>query len=425
VARGPRTAGGRAERRDGNVRIHAATLIPGRGDPIDNGVVVMADGRILYAGTAAGAPEPDGAQVVEATTVLPGLWDCHAHFIGSQSLDPLKWALEPAAAAGARAAEDARAALRAGITSVREVGGLGVHLARAVDDGTVPGPTIYGAGAMLSMTGGHGDLHELPVPVMRTLQDTTPYIRVCDGEVDCRRAVREMLREGARVIKVHASGGMLSVTDDPHHQQFTDAELAAIVDEAARAGRVVAAHCHGKAGIMAALRTGVRTIEHGTWLDEEAADAMVAADAILVPTCFVGTLLRQSGLEGGVPAYTMRKIAAAGDQHDRAVEIAHAMGVRIAAGTDIFASGVWGRNGEELGLLCGRGLSPLEAIEAATATAPATLGAQAPRSGQLAAGYDADVITVDADVLDDLDALADPARITGVWRAGIQVRFDD
>jgi imidazolonepropionase-like amidohydrolase len=405
-------------------QIHADVLIPGRGDPIAAGVVAMADGRISYAGPATNAPPANGAEVTEAVTVMPGLWDCHAHFVGSRSLDPLRWALEPTAASAARAAIDTRAALRAGITSVREVGGLGVHIARAVADGTLAGPAIYGAGAMLSMTGGHGDLHELPIAVMRAVQQTTPYIRLCDGEDDCRRAVREMLREGARLIKVHASGGMLTVVDDPHHQQFTDAELAAIVDEAARADRVVAAHCHGKAGIMAALRAGARTIEHGTWLDEEAADAMVAADAILVPTCFVGMQLQQAGHEGGVPAYTMAKIAVAGDQHDRAVEIAIATGVRIAVGTDIFASGTWGRNGEELGLLHRRGMSALDVIEAATATAPATLGPQGPRSGMLASGYDADVITVDTDVTDDVDALGDPAHITGVWRAGIPVRFD-
>ena len=405
-------------------RIHADLLIPGHGAPIDGGVVVMDQGRITYAGPAADAPPHRDADVVEAAVVMPGMWDCHAHFTGTDSLDPLRWALEPTAAAGARSAVDARSALRAGITSVRELGGLGVHVARAIDDGTVTGPRIYGAGAMLSMTGGHGDLHELPLPVMRALEDATPYIRVCDGEDDCRRAVREMLREGARVIKVHASGGVLSATDDPHHQQFTAAELAAIVDEAGRMDRVVAAHCHGKAGIMAAMRAGVRTIEHGTWLDEEAAEAMVAAGAILVPTCFVSDHLQRMGATQGAPAHAMAKVDAAGDQHDRAVELAVACGVRIAMGTDIFSSGLWGRNGRELRLLHERGMSPLDVIEAATATAPATLGPQAPRAGVLAEGYDADVITVDADVLADIAVLEDPAHISGVWRGGVRVRFD-
>ncbi len=402
-------------------RIEAQLLIPGRGPPIPRGVVVMDAGRITYAGPAAGAPPVGAADVTEAAAVLPGLWDCHAHFTGSTAIDPVRWALEPPVTAGARSAVDAVNALRAGITSVREVGGVGVHLARAVSDGTLPGPAVYAAGAMLSMTGGHGDLHEIPLPVMRTLAEHVSYIRVCDGEADCRRAVREMLRMGAELIKVHASGGMLSALDDPHHQQFSDAELAAIVDEAGRMERIVAAHCHGKAGIMAALRAGVRTIEHGTWLDEEAAEAMVAARAILVPTCFIGRHLRALGDSGGLPAYSVTKVAAAGDRHDEAVRIALAAGVTIAMGTDIFTSSLWGQNGREAVLLHDLGMTPLDVIEAATATGPSTLGPRAPRSGQLVTGYDADVISVERDPLSDIGVLADPASISGVWRAGRRV----
>lgn len=399
-------------------RIEADVLLAGRGDPIERGVVVMDGGCITYAGPASGAPDTGDAAVTEARTVMPGMWDCHAHFTGSNAMDPLRWALEPPAAAGARSAIDAGRALRAGITSVREVGGLGVHLASAVADGAVPGPTIHAAGAMLSMTGGHGDLHELPLPVMRTLTEHVPYIRVCDGEADCRRAVREMLRMGAQVIKVHASGGMLSALDDPNHQQFTDAELAAIVDEARRMDRAVAAHCHGKAGIMAALRAGVHTIEHGSWLDEEAAEAMVAAGAMLVPTCFISRHLRDLGDGGGLPDHTVTKIAAAGDHHDEGVQVALAAGVPIAMGTDIFASYLWGRNAQEAVLLAGLGMAPDAVITAATANGPLTLGPRAPRSGLLADGHDADVITLDGDPLDDIAVLADADRITGVWQAG-------
>jgi imidazolonepropionase-like amidohydrolase len=369
-------------------RIEAQVLIPGRGEPTERGAVVMDAGRITFSGPAAKAPPVGDATVTEAYAVLPGMWDCHAHLTGSTSMDPVRWALEPPAAAGARSAIDAGRALRAGITSVREVGGLGVHVARAVADGTVPGPTIYGAGALLSMTGGHGDLHEIPLPVMHALADHVPYIRLCDGEADCRRAVREMLRMGAQIIKVHASGGMLSALDDPHHQQFTDDELAAIVDEAARMDRVVAAHCHGKAGIMAALRAGVRTIEHGSWLDEEAADAMLAADAILVPTCFVSRHLRDLGDGGGLPSYTVEKVAAAGDRHDEAVRVALAAGVRMAMGTDIFASHLWGRNAEEAVLLAGLGMPTPAVITAATANGPLTLGPRArPRRRRDHAGH--------------------------------------
>jgi imidazolonepropionase-like amidohydrolase len=410
-------------------RIEADVLLRGRGAPIERGVVVMDGARITYAGTAAGAPPVGDARVVQARTVMPGMWDCHAHFTGSTALDPVRWALEPPAAAGARSAIDAGRALHAGITSVREVGGLGVHLARAIADGSVPGPTIHAAGAMLSMTGGHGDLRELPLPVMRALSEQVPYLRVCDGEADCRRAVREMLRMGAQVIKVHASGGMMSALDDPHHQQFTDGELSAIVDEARRMDRVVAAHCHGKAGIMAALRTGVQTIEHGSWLDEEAADAMVAAGAMLVPTCFIGRYLREvisrsasgrshDGDSADLPRHTVAKVAAAGDRHDEAVRIALAAGVRIAMGTDIFASHLWGRNAQEAVLLADLGMAPAAVVTAATANGPLTLGPMAPRSGMLVEGHDADVLTIDGDPLDDIAVLADPDRITGVWQAG-------
>lgn len=400
-------------------RIEAQVLIPGRGDPIGRSVVVMDGARITYAGPAATAPRPsDDAVVTEAQVVMPGMWDCHAHFTGSSAMDPLRWAIEPPVAAGARSAVDAMRALRAGITSVREVGGVGVHLAGAVADGTVPGPAIYAAGAMLSMTGGHGDLHELPLPVVDALAGQVPYLRICDGVDDCRRAVREMLRIGAQVIKVHASGGMMSALDDPHHQQFTDEELAAIVDEASRMGRAVAAHCHGKAGIMAALRAGAHTIEHGTWLDEEAAHAMLDAGAIYVPTCLIGRHLRALGDDGGLPGHTVAKVAAAGDRHDEAVRIALAAGVPIAMGTDIFSSALWGSNAQEAVLLGELGMAPLAVITAATANGPGTLGPRAPRSGTLAAGYDADVLTLARDPLEDLTVLTDPGDITGVWRAG-------
>jgi imidazolonepropionase-like amidohydrolase len=402
-------------------RIEAQVLVPGRGDPVADGVVVMDGPRITYAGPGRDAPSVGDAVVTEAHCVMPGMWDCHAHFTGTSALNPVWWALEPPAAAGARSAIDALAALRAGITSVREVGGLGVHLARTVADGTLPGPAIYGAGAMLSMTGGHGDLHEVPLPVMRTLDEHVSYIRVCDGEDDCRRAVREMLRMGARIIKVHVSGGMMSALDDPHHQQFTDDELAAIVDEATRMDRAVAAHCHGKAGIMAALRAGAHTIEHGTWLDEEAAEAMARVGTTLVPTCFIDHHLRGLGAGGGLPEHTVAKVAASGDRHDEAVRIALAAGVPIAMGTDIFASHLWGRNAGEAVLLADLGMPVLDVIAAATANGPSTMGPQAPRSGLLSPDHDADVITLSADPTDDISVLADPAHITGVWRAGVRV----
>jgi imidazolonepropionase-like amidohydrolase len=406
-------------------KIEAELLIPGRGEPVRGGVVVLDAGRIQYAGPAGSAPPAPGASVTQSATVMPGMWDCHGHFLGTRTFDLAKLPMESLALRGARSARDLRAALDAGITSVREVGGLGVHLARAVADGVLDGPAVYAAGAILSTTGGHGDLHSYPLDWLDGWARQTGTMRLADGPDDCAKAVREQLRSNAKVIKVCASGGVLSEVDDPIHQQFTLAELRAIVEVAGLAERVVAAHCHGKPGIMAALRAGVRTIEHGTYLDDEACDAMRESGAILVPT---RTIIEDMlAFRGAVPDYAMAKLEAMADIHAQAVTRAYEHGVTIAMGTDIGLTGPdrpnsWGQNGAEPGHLVKLGMTPLEAIEAATATAPLTLGPQAPRSGQLAAGYDADVITLDADPLADIGVLADPDRITGVWTGGRRVK---
>ncbi len=373
-------------------RIEAELLLPGHGAPIRDGVVVLDGSVISYAGPAGVAPATPGAPVTRVTAVMPGMWDCHGHLLGTRTFDLAQLPLEPEALRAARCTRDLRAALDAGITSVRDVGGLGVHLARAVAEGVLDGPAIYGAGAILSPTGGHGDLHSFPLEWMRDYSG----------------------REG-----------VLSEVDDPVHQQFTTPELRAIVEVAGLADRVVAAHCHGKPGIMAALRAGVRTIEHGTYLDDECCDAMRESAAILVPTrTIIEDMLAN---KAAVPDYAMAKLEAIADLHAQAVTRAYEHGVTIAMGTDIALTGpdrpnAWGQNGSEPGYLVKLGMSPLEAIEAATASGPLTLGPQAPRSGQLAEGYDADLITLDADPLADIGVLADPARITAVWTQGRQVK---
>jgi imidazolonepropionase-like amidohydrolase len=405
-------------------RIEADLLIPGRGAPVRSGVVVFDGAQISYAGPAGAAPETAGAATHRAAVVMPGMWDCHGHFLGMRTLDLTRLPLERIELRAARSARDLRAALDAGVTSVREVGGMGVLLARAVAEGTLDGPTIYGAGAILSTTGGHGDLHSYPLDWV-TGSSWPDMGRLADGPDDCARAVREQLRLGARVIKVCASGGVLSELDHPIHQQFTVSELRTIVEVAGLAERVVAAHCHGKPGIMAALEAGVATIEHGTYLDDECCDAMLETGAILVPTRTIVADIMAN--KESVPDYAFAKLEAIASTHAEAVSRAHARGVTIAMGTDIGVSTPgaptsWGTNGAELGHLVQLGLSPLEAIGAATAVAPRTLGPQAPRSGQLAAGYDADVITLSADPTADITVLTDPTRVVGVWTAGRQVK---
>jgi imidazolonepropionase-like amidohydrolase len=406
-------------------RIEVELLIPGRGEPMTDAVVILDTGTIAYSGGVGGAPPPTaGDSVTSVPVVLPGLWDCHGHLSGVSTFDWRPWVTDPPATRGARCAHDLQAALAAGVTSIREVGGLGVYLAQLVDEGLIDGPAIYGAGAILATTGGHADIHGFPQAWMTGWwAQSGGDFRQCDGVDDCMRAVREQLRKNAKLIKVCASGGVLSQVDDPIHQQFTAPELRAMVEVAGMADRIVAAHCHGKPGIMAALEAGVRTIEHGTYLDDEACDAMRESGAILVPTRTV----MSEALDADLPPPTRAKLAAIADRHAAAVALAHDRGVTIAMGTDIGLTGPdapnsWGRNGRELPLLVEAGLTPLEAIEAATANGPLTLGPQAPSSGVLDKGYAADVIALDADPLNDITVMADPAHVIAVWRGGRRVK---
>ena len=405
-------------------RIEAELLVPGSGEPVPDGVVVLDGPIISYAGPAREAPETPGAAVHRTEAVLPGMWDCHGHFLGVRTMDLGQLPLEPVALRAARCARDLRSALDAGITSVREVGGLGVDLARAVAEGVLDGPAVYAAGAILSITGGHADLHSYPLSWVSDFGHHHGELRLADGADECMRATREQLRRNARLIKVCASGGVMSEIDDPIHQQFTVTELRVIVEVAGLADRVVAAHCHGKAGIMAAIEAGVRTIEHGTYLDDEACDAIRETGTILVPTrTIVEDILANLN---AVPEYAAVKLTALAHTHADAVALAIERGVTIAMGTDIALTGpdrpnAWGTNGAEIVHLVKLGMTPLQAIEAATATAPLTLGPQAPRSGRLEPGYDADVITVTANPLADIAVLGRPEHITGVWAGGRRV----
>jgi imidazolonepropionase-like amidohydrolase len=406
-------------------RIVAELAIPGQGEPIEHAVVVLDGPTISYAGAAGRAPKAASEDVtVEVPVVMPGLWDCHAHFVGMETVDLQRLALTSVVVTTARATADAARTLMGGVTSVRDVGGNGLQLAAAIDEGAIPGPRIHGAGAILSTTGGHADVHSLPLDWVHQIEGVAGLGIICDGVPEVLRAVRMNLRANARLIKICASGGVASEVDHPIHQQFSDEELRAIVGEATRADRLVAAHCHGKPGIMAALRAGVMTIEHGSYLDEEAADLMVETGAILVPTRFVIDQLLENADQ--LPGYVYEKAIAVADHHEAAMKIAVAKGVKIAAGCDIFVSGdTYGRNGSEIVNLINAGLTDLEAIEAATARAPETLGPQAPRSGRLEVGYDADVITLDANPLDDRSVWGEPDRVTHVWKAGAQAKATD
>jgi imidazolonepropionase-like amidohydrolase len=406
-------------------RVEADLLIPGLGDPIPNGCVVFDGPTITYAGTIEGAPAsaPDDL-TINVPTVMPGLWDTHTHFFGLRNLSVEEQVYTSDWECIVRCVRDAEKALNAGFTSVRELGGFGIYLARSVDDGSIVGPHIYASGTMLSPTGGHGDAHAYPIEYVNLLRDRLELPGPCDGVPECLAAVRKVLRLGAPVVKICASGGVLSDRDNPIHQQFSDEEIRAIVAEAGRADRIVAAHCHGKPGIMAALRAGVKTIEHASFLDEECADLMLEKGALLVPTCWLSTRLAASGKETGIPDFLLEKARKTDARHREAIRIAVRKKVPIAAGTDTVGSSdatpaYWGGNGQELPLMVEQsGMTPLQAIEAATSNGPRTLGPQAPLSGQLRAGYAADIIAVREDPLKRIAALAEPDNIMRVWKGG-------
>lgn len=399
-------------------RIETDLLIPGRGEPIEGATVILDEDTITYAGPTGGAPNTPDADATHVGVLMPGLWEAHAHFDGLATPDIATQFTEPVARQAARAVGDLERTLMGGVTSAREVGGHGLDIQPAIAAGQVKGPTVYGAGRILSTTGGHADVHAIPLDIV----DMVPHLGIlCDGVPEVTRAVRANLRKNARIIKVCASGGVMSEVDHPMHQQFSDDELSAIVEEARRAERIVAAHCHGKAGIMAALRAGAMTIEHGSFMDEEAADLMIEKGAIYVPTRFVVDQLL--GQADALPRYAYEKGLMVADAQAQAMKLSIAKGVKMAMGTDIFVSGsTYGQNGYEIKLLQDAGMTALEAIEAATANGPDTLGPQAPLSGQLRQGYAADVIALDFNPLEDSSGWGNADRVSHVWKSGRTVK---
>ncbi|KAH8802433.1 hypothetical protein F5884DRAFT_886895 [Xylogone sp. PMI_703] len=406
-------------------RIDASILIPGRGEPSKDASVAVHGDKIVWVGSQLLIPEKYmNLPVINVPVLMPGLWDCHVHFMGLNGDDKAGYAklLGSQALAGARTVRDLQRTLFAGFTSVRELGGYGGEIYPAVLDGSIIGPNIYSSIAPLSITAGHGDIHNFPLGTVLDACAHGSCIAICDGVPDCVKTVRQMIRRGAKVIKVYASGGVLSLIDDPHDAQFSPEELRAIVEEAARSRRVVAAHCHGKEGIINAINAGVKTIEHGSYLDEECIAIMKEKDVVLVATA----LIVESGLQeiDKLPLVTREKALKTAEAHRKAYALAVKSGVKIALGTDQSTSengslNTHGRNGKEFLHAVRAGLTPLQAIEAGTATAPETLGSyMAPKSGQLKEGYDADMIALSENPLEDISILSDADNIRYVWKGG-------
>ncbi|KAI0436210.1 amidohydrolase [Xylaria telfairii] len=410
--------------------IKTKLLIPGDGKPVTNAALVIENKLIAWVGAEAHVPHKytDGVhRTFTIPVVMPGLWDVHAHFGGepadTSSGDQNAVFLQHPATAGARLTKGCWEAIQRGYTSMRDVAGFGCEIGRAIDDGSIVGPNVYSAGACLSQTGGHGDLFTVPagdVHLSFGLSGAQPghwgstMSLLVDGVDECRRAVRLQIRRGAKCIKIFGSGGVLSLDDNPLYAQFSAEELEVIVQEAARQERVVAAHVHGKPGIMAAVKAGVTTVEHVSFADEECIELIKKKGTVYVATRTIVDMLLKSGGEG-LTKYQWEKAQLCGSNHLRAYKMAVKAGIPIALGTDT-APGF--NMAMELDYAVKAGMSPLEAIKAATANGPLSVGAMAPKTGQLKVGYEADILGLLYNPVEDVKILQEKQNIGWVWKGG-------
>lgn len=412
--------------------ITSSLLIPGDGDPIPNSALVIEAKTIVWVGprdTIPGSYSKAPHKLHHVPYMMPGLWDVHVHFTsGSRDPEALPRLMtyrtlgEHPAGIGARLARECWEALQMGYTSLRDCGGFGCELAAAIDDGSIVGPNVYGAGAYISQTAGHGDQFHMP-PGDALLRFGVTNIRpgffpdqaglLADGPDECRRAVRLQVRRGAKCIKILATGGITSLDDNPNDAQFCEEELHALVDESNRMGRAVAAHCHAKAGIVASIKVGVHTIEHGSYADKECVELMKRHDVIFVPTRRAVTMLLEAG--DYLPKKVLDKVRQIAANHLEAYKLAVASGVTIALGTDIPPAYL---QGIEIQHAVEAGMTNLQALRAATAVGPLTLGRQAPKSGQLKVGYDADILGLTENPAEDVKVLQNGENIKWVWKGG-------
>ncbi|MCQ8880200.1 amidohydrolase family protein [Pseudoalteromonas shioyasakiensis] len=340
--------------------------------------------------------------------VLPGLIDMHVHvtFERDAKRNPHQWATEYEADYALRSLKYLKRTVEAGFTSVRDLGSsyqVIFPLKRAVERGDIVGPRIFAAGDMITPTGGHGDMHGYRRDITKATEGGG--LGVCDGADDCTRAVRDVIKSGADVIKITATGGVLSNTAAGVNQQFTDEELSAIVNTAHHLGRKVTAHAHGTEGIKAALRAGVDSIEHGSFLDKDTVKLFKKQDAYLVPTLLAGATVKEEVLNNpNMPKAIADKVEIVAPKMEASFKLALKNKVKIAFGTD---SGVskHGDNAKEFELLVKYGMTPKQAIKSATVEAAKLLG-QSDSLGDLSVGKQADIISVNMNVLDNISELS-------------------
>jgi len=387
------------------VVVHAGRLIADASRPAAGpSTITITDGRIT--GIAPGLnPPPAGARLIDLSTktVLPGLIDMHVHLTGEPGSDYRDEAVETDEYLTLVGARNARITARAGFTTVRDVGSpplAGFALRRATANGSIPGPRILSSGPALSIVGGHGDVSGFRPEVIQALGGGN----TCTGAEQCAERVRQFSRAGADLIKITATGGVLSQQARGLGQHFTDAEMKAIVDTAHSLGLKVAAHAHGARGIEGAARAGVDSIEHGTFADARAIAAMKASGTAMVPTLMAFTGIRERLGKGIYTPQVEAKVRETLSEVGKAGRAARAAGVAIVFGTD---SAVYehGRNAQEFALMVEYiGMSPAEAIASATTGAARLLDLEG-QIGRIAPGYSADLIAVTGDPLRDVRVL--------------------
>lgn len=398
--------------------IHNGTIIDGNGGkPIKNGIVLIKNEKILDIGNEKSVKIPDGEiKHVNAHGgfILPGFIDCHVHmmFNGFRFENPL---YTPLSLYFYEAVRNLEKTLEAGVTTVRDAGMADYGVKIAVEKGLIKGPRLQISVMPLSITGGHFDLQLKSGKTVKTSYPGLPE-SVCDGTEEVRKRVREVLRAGAEVVKIMVTGGVISANDSPEHPQFTMEELKIIIEEASYRNLPVMAHAHGSSGIKNALNAGIKSIEHGTFLDEECIQLLLENDAWLVAT----QLAHWSNLElleaGKLPDFSeedSRKVAM--NSHEN-MKKAYKAGVKIVMGTD---SGIapHGQNLRELGFLCDIGMTPMEAIQSGTKCASELLGLEE-KIGTLEKGKLADVVVSKTNPLNDIKSLGNPENILLVMKEG-------
>lgn len=375
------------------------------GKILQHPVVRIDGGRIESIGTRAADQKIDID--LGDVTLLPGLLDAHVHLIGGQEMTPYDNLRETTASAAIEGVVNAQRTLSAGFTTVRDLGSrdfADVALRDAIAAGHVPGPRMLVAVASLSVTGGHGDRNDLPSDI-----DVHRYSGIADGADEVRKKVRENIKHGADWIKVLATGGVMSAGTDPRSADYTEDELRAAVNAAREKGRDVAAHAHGTEGIKRAVRAGIRSIEHASMLDDEAIQLIKQRGAFIVPNPYTNAYMLERGTAGGYQPYQLQKAKEVYTLKLESTRKAIRAGVQIAYGTD---AGVQphGANGKQFAILVDAGMTPLQAIQAATLV-DAKLFRMEGKVGTLRPGAFADLIAVRGDPLQDIRTLERPVFV--------------